>query len=104
MRMTGLAGASPATTIDGQRPSQRRIVVATRSLGETSTLAWQESLGDSQPCPLLAWGRSGLVLVFTGFNSGGSGLSLTAANGNAPGTTGLAHRDGHGKDTVLVPG
>src|SRR5262249_18819942 len=51
-----------------------------------------------------AWGASRLVSAFTSFDGGGSGLTLTATDCNAPGTTGLAHRDGHGKDTVLVPG
>jgi hypothetical protein len=115
-----MAGASPCPSInrgptrDGQRPSQRRIVVATRSLGATSTLAGAMSLAPamsairtrSKKCttPSTIRGGSKPVLAFTGFDSDRLGLTPAAADCNALGTTGLAHRDDHGKDAVVVLG
>src|SRR6266851_1698018 len=104
----GMAGASPGPSInrgptrDGQRPSQRRIVVA--SLARAMSAIRTRSKKCTTPSPSTMRGGSKPVLAFTGFDGDGSGLTLTAADCNALGTTGLAHRDDHGKDTVVVLG
>src|SRR5258708_11043711 len=107
-----MAGASSGPSInrgptrDDQRPSQCRIVVASLAGAMSLAPAMSAIRTRSKKCttPSTTRGGSKPVLAFTGFDGDGSGLTLTAADCNALGTTGLAHRDDHGKDTVVVLG